>query len=229
MFRATLAALFVGVSPHALLADGLVYRLPEDGTAAVFRMEMTQDAGDRSREVLGTLRLSSVGKDTVDGKACRWIELRLRMTEGDREQDKVAKLLIPEAELVKGGDPMSAVVRAWEKEEEDEPERMEDPASHRRPVPVFLSGPLEDAGTGDDEAVAVEGLGNLTCKTITGRGAYGDAQQLKVEFTTARSDKAPFGVAKCTMKFQHGEQRGTVELLLEKVETKAESAIPDRN
>lgn len=230
MLRTTLALVVGLVSFHARArADGLVYRLPEDGTAAVFSMEMQIDIGDNEKSVAGSLRVSSVGTDTVDGKACRWIELRMKSTEADdRVQDKVAKLLIPEEELRAGGDPISAVIRAWEREEDDDPKRMDDPASTRTPIPAFLSGPLENPGAGDDEAVSVEGLGNLDCKTITGRNEFGRGK-LKVEYTTARSDRAPFGVAKCTMDYVYGDRaRGQIILLLEKVEKNAESAIPDR-
>lgn len=65
------------LSPAA--ADGLLYRLPEDGSYARFDLDIKEQRGEAVGKMLtGSLMMSSVGAKEVDGKKCRWSEIKSR-------------------------------------------------------------------------------------------------------------------------------------------------------
>ena len=113
LFAACVLALTVGVETSAH-AEGLFYQLPKDGSWAEYTIDGVGTNPDDTEVTLrGTVKMSSVGKVQVEGKPCRWIELR---TEGKRNDDKftdTVKLLIPEKHLAKGQDPLGHVIKAW--------------------------------------------------------------------------------------------------------------------
>ncbi len=226
MLRSTLAAAFCVLAPLSASADGLLYQLPKDGTAAHFDISVAFEGLDRP--TTGTLVMSSVGAETIDGKMCRWIELHMSVTDGKRSQDKVAKLLIPEAELQAGKSPLDHVVRAWRREQADgETVAFGDPKHTGTPIPAFLTGPLKEPGKGDDQTVEV-GDRELKCTTLTGRETYGEGDSaLVTQFTVARTDDAPFGVAKLELQIDAFGKKGTIDLVLVKTSTNAKSLLPD--
>src|SRR5262249_52506424 len=86
-------------------ADGLIYRLPEDGSFARFDMEATKGAAGKAEKVQGALLLSSVGRKDVAGKPCRWIEFKIIGQLG-KEDTSIIKVLIPEDKLREGEDAL---------------------------------------------------------------------------------------------------------------------------
>ena len=59
-------------------ADGLLYRLPEDGAFVRFELEVSSNwKGEGETTHKGTLTMSSVGEAKVDGKPGRWLEIKM--------------------------------------------------------------------------------------------------------------------------------------------------------
>ena len=135
-------------------ADGLIYRLPPDGSWAIYRSEqhaehqLTVPPGvelaERARATLpktavvtGFLVLRSVGVEQVDGRPCRWIEIEHAVqmagqtasgAEAERgERQILLKLLVPEGRLAPGQDPFKHVLRMRFKDGRREAETIEDP------------------------------------------------------------------------------------------------------
>jgi hypothetical protein len=133
--------LFLLTRPAA--ADGLIFRLPPDGTAveltgesvgevrAVVPKELEERLTPESRARLteefkfeAAVTVSSVGKVARGGQACRWIELTMR-SRGEKDAGEktshVLKVLIPEKFLRRGEDPLShSVLTFFNPKEVDE-------------------------------------------------------------------------------------------------------------
>src|SRR5436305_7352896 len=84
-------------------ADGLFYRLPADGEFAGYVVEVS--FARKGMEVTGRGNASSVGQETIKGKKCRWIEIKIELTIMDMEDVQIAKVLVPEEHLKAGASP----------------------------------------------------------------------------------------------------------------------------
>src|SRR5690349_14609236 len=117
IMRTLLAAtMAVAVLTASLTArgDGLIAKLPEDGTWAIYKSQGYKERANKTREdVTGTVKISSVGKKTESGEPCRWIEIEhsYKTDAGDKRQ--IEKLLIPEMYLTLGEAPAEHIVRGW--------------------------------------------------------------------------------------------------------------------
>jgi len=188
----------------AARADGLLYKLPKDGTWATYQMDV-KGKGEREDQgtmtVKGTLRLASVGQTVEDGQECRWIEVTWDIEvqeDGDKaiKEKEVYKVLIPEKFLAKGEAPLEHAVRAWEKREKGEPRKMKDQKSaDEGPLPILLAGPLKDAKALPKTEVESK-LGKLQCEGVTGtlefKLAHGEV--IKCALENRLHPDAPFGV-----------------------------------
>ncbi|HEY3391968.1 MAG TPA: hypothetical protein VGK58_04635 [Lacipirellulaceae bacterium] len=125
--------------PSQILADGLIFSLPPDGTwveyvgSGQYRCEFSvpedvlkrmdpagkaqMEALSRPQELQETIRVSSVGVDKYAERGCRWIELRSsskRISSGSQEEHPnpiyLLKMLIPEKYLNRGNDPLDNAV-----------------------------------------------------------------------------------------------------------------------
>ena len=90
----TLSLGFVG----GAAADGLFYRLPADGEFAGYVVEVSFSTKGLEVTGRGNATMSSVGQETVKGKKCRWIEIKLALTIMDMEDVQIAKVLVPATE-----------------------------------------------------------------------------------------------------------------------------------
>lgn len=233
MFCAAVAA--IGWST-ATRADGLVYRLPEDGAKVKYDLEFKGGrAGGEERTGTGSLTISSVGQETVDNEKCRWIEFRMATKIGNDPGERVitSKLLIPEKHIGKDKSPGENIVRGWIRMGEGPAQELKDLKQQiAGPLAAFLTGPLKDAK--DLEKAEVESkLGKLPCAGQTGTVSVeqGDAK-VAVTFENRLHEKAPFGVVTAVMKFdvtRNGMTRegGTITMKLADVGTKAVSELPD--
>ncbi len=89
--------------PHAALADGLLYQLPDDGNWVRYDWDGNGTKPDGTdTKVSGSLTLSSVGKAEINGKECRWIEIAMEVQSEGYKVTDVYKLLIPVEHLRKG-------------------------------------------------------------------------------------------------------------------------------
>src|SRR5690349_2970396 len=94
---ASAAALSVLIATFAARADGLIVKLPEDGTWAIYKSQGYKERGDKTREdVTGSLKISSVGKRIETGEPCRWIEIEHSYKTDDGDKRQTEKVLIPE-------------------------------------------------------------------------------------------------------------------------------------
>ena len=77
-------------------AQNLLSQLPSDGTSVRYLMEFKTTGTDKEMAAIGTLNISSVGKETVDEQPCRWIEINYSVAVNEREIKITEKLMIPE-------------------------------------------------------------------------------------------------------------------------------------
>lgn len=216
-------------------ADGLVYQLPDDGASVEFEMKMSMEQNGMTMDYDGTFWMSSVGKQDVDGTACRWIEFKMVMKQEGRERFHRAKVLIPEAELARGKSPISHAKKGWYQPDDREPREITDFfGNDAGPLPAFLSGPLKDAKELEAETIDSK-LGKLECKGVTGLVQFKQSgRDNEVTFTNRLNDKAPFGVVNSEIRFEmsrDGQQQGaaTMKIKLSKVGKEAKSDLPDLN
>ncbi len=221
-------------------AEGLLYRLPEDGVWVQFQVLGNAIEPDGTDVTLtGTLTISSVGTIDVDGKRCRWIELANDAKVGGQPASYVEKLLIPEEHLMKGKEPLKHVVQAWQKHsmiENNKPRRIMDlegsGAAHLKGIQPFLHGPYENIEKLEPLSIETK-LGKLLCegikaneKTDQGGAAFDST------FTIRLHENAPFGVVAWEAKSkieQNGKDLGsmTLKLKVKDFGKDAKSSIPE--
>jgi hypothetical protein len=221
--------------PTAARADGLIYQLPADGTSAEFDLKVTMESNGQTMEADGSFAIKSVGKQKVDDVDSRWIEFKLVMKLGGRDQTVIAKVLVPEAELTRGKNPIGHVKKWWHKQGDREPKEITDFSSRDAgPLPAFLSGPLKDAKNLDVEVVECS-LGKVECKGVTGTMEYTlSGRKNAATFTNRLHKKAPFGIASSEMSIEFSrdgrvQQNVTMKITLSKVGKDATSELPDSN
>ncbi|MBM4070097.1 MAG: hypothetical protein FJ271_14260 [Planctomycetes bacterium] len=227
-----LLAIVALLSPVA--ADCLVYRLPEDGSFARFDLEIKEQRGDDSKTATGSFTMSSVGAKEVDGKKCRWIEIKMIIKQGEREQVQIVKVLTPEEHLKAGSSAIEHMIKGWAGRPGKEARAVEGSKDRRLgPVSAFLCGPFMNAKKLPAMEIDTK-VGKFTCTGVTGSiKIEQDKTVVEVVFDNRLSDKAPFGVVSSNMKYKatraDGETRdqGTVSLKLVEVGKNAKSDLPD--
>ncbi|MCH8829360.1 MAG: hypothetical protein IID45_07255 [Planctomycetes bacterium] len=232
LLQSTIVLALASCFPLTALANGLLYKLPADGSQIVYDMKMVKKG--RNMTNTGTLSISSVDKATVDGKKCRWIEFSMKMSFMGRDRTTTAKVLIPEAELGKGKNPLKNFKRGWIKHSGQEVKEIKDFNSRQAgPLPAFLPGPL--SGRKELKSAEIDsGIGKLKCKGETGSVNYKQGSiETKVEYETRLNEKSPFGVVSSKLTIQetgNGKLRDTYEISfkLKSVAKNAKSALPDQ-
>ena len=228
--------------PASAQADGLIYKLPADGTGVTYEMEFVKKDANSEVKMTGTLSIASVGKKKVKGTACRWIEFTLKMNFLGRARTIVAKFLIPESDLGKGKFPLSNIKAGWmsQGEQGDRVREMSDPYTRMGgPIPAFLPRPLKDVKQAKPVKIDT-GIGKITAKKLTGKTEYEQGNENRtdkfiVDYELQLADKAPFGVAaaKITMKEYVNRTRLddtiTITLKLKSIDKNVKSGLPDKN
>jgi hypothetical protein len=229
-------------------ADGLLYRLPEDGSWARYsaRQAMTLPKGDRV-SADGTLTLASVGQEQVDNTACRWIEIVMeaKLPGGVRPTKSVFKALIPENRLSSGQDPLGYWVRGWVKMGEQQPQALtrELLANPAMMLNLLVCGPLRDAMELEAKAIETK-LGKLTCEGLVGTRTLKGASvrvkdrkkttgDIKVRMHNYFHDRAPFGVVSSHLDVAFpdlgdGKASTEIDLTLLDAGTGASSELPEQ-
>ncbi len=190
-------------------ADGMVYQLPEDGAWAKFSLEGVFLDPDEQKiatdaNITGTLTISSVGTVQLEGIPCRWIEITIDAQRDGKVFKEVDKLLIPEAELGAGKQPLEHVRDAWylhSSIDGGKPRRIEDVRKmdvvYIQRIRPILHPPF--AGEKKlDKAVVDCKLGKVACECTTAEETEkheGSDIQYHSSYTIYRHDQAPFGVA----------------------------------
>ena len=248
----TMAVLFVlalALPVFTADADGLFLKLPEDGTKVSYTMKMT-DTNVPPEGATQSMTISSVGKVEYKGTPCRWIEIGFLNELKGMRRDTFHKLLIPEAELKKGGNPIGHLVKSYLKQGDSPAAGNKNVASARNgPLPILLGGPIK--GAKKLEAVTLEtGLGKLETAGLKGTTIFKEAAteddddddpagednstpefKLKVDLEFRTHKKVPFGVAQAVLAYTvdtgPGERSGTITFTVDKISKGATSALPD--
>src|SRR5262245_10829775 len=105
-------------------ADGLIYKLPDDGAQVRYDLEIAITGQDA--KVNGSLSVSSVGKTTENGEDCRWIEFKMILNSEGQDHVVISKVLVPEKHLGKGKSGVENVIRGWIKDDNGEPFEIKD-------------------------------------------------------------------------------------------------------
>jgi hypothetical protein len=227
------AGLFIAVAvAQPALADGLIYKLPDDGAQVRYDLEIAITGQDT--KVNGSLSVSSVGKVTENGEDCRWIEFKMIASHDGQDHVNISKVLIPQKHLGKGKSAAENVIRGWIKEENGEPFEIKDlKAPQAVALRAFLAGPLKNAG--ELEKKEIDGkLGKLECPGMTGElELENDIGTITINVENRLNEKAPFGLVTATWKFElknNGQVLvgGTFTLTPTDTSTTALSDLPDK-
>ena len=173
-------------------ADGLLHRLSEDGAWVRYIVTVRDSDGDMT----GNMILRSVGRASVEGQQCRWIELQFDM---DRLK-AITKLLIPETYLRSGQTPLDHLVRGWIKLGDRATRKLDDTADWGL-LRYLLTSPLGDSKELETAEVVEWLQGRLKCAIRTGRlrlkpmSPTGRCREEDVSYEVGFHEEVPFGVA----------------------------------
>jgi hypothetical protein len=196
-----IAAILVSVAPA--IADGIISQLPPDGSWVQYDVtgEALEPSGNVSVTLKGTFKLSSVGREMLDGNPCRWIEIETAIEFGrgeeKRELTEIVKLLVPEKFLVNGQNPSAHVLKAWKQDGQGVARELNlkgDDAREVTSLDEIFHGPLNLKETKEDVALETP-AGNFRCQSIKAK-QIPEQRDAPVEFSTQTwlADKTPFGV-----------------------------------
>jgi hypothetical protein len=243
--------LFVLISIHSELhAGGLIVRLPEDGVEVRYKIQY-ENAPGRGLGGMQFMTIRSVGKVTHRDKPCRWIEFGfLGGKTFYAKKDSHMKILVPESELIKGGEPLAHVIKGFLSPGNFDAE----PQAIPKVIPISKTLlPILLAPVGNKvvplEAIQVNtGLGNLQCQGSKGTGVFIDKSieddrvaeaiekntfKVTADMEYRFHDKVPFGVAqlRLAMVVDPGGKSDKVNMTIiftaEKISTGVVSAMPD--
>ena len=238
--------LFVLISIHSVShAGGLIVKLPEDGVEVRYKIEYkTMPAGIM---VMKFMTIRSVGKITHMGKPCRWIEFGFLLGETVNSRDRHIKILVPETELIKGGEPLAHVIKGFVRQRNSEPRALPKVIPVRQtPLPILLA-PVGNKAVPLEAIQVNTGLGNLKCHGSKGTGVFSDKSieeegeegeegstfKVTADMEYRFHDKVPFGVAQLRLAMvadpggKSDKMNMTMIFTVEKISTGAVSAMPD--
>jgi hypothetical protein len=229
-------------------ADGLLYRLPPDGTWVQYTLKQHMEMPKQKNVTLvGALSLASVGEEMVNYQTCRWIEVVID-TKGPDGQGlrSVFKALIPEKRLKKGQNPAHYWLKGWGKMGDQEPQALtrEFLANPAMIINLVVAGPLENPRELSEKQIETK-LGKLDCRGIAGTLTYSGAairvdkgkkmtkKDLIVHVETYLHEAVPFGVMTSRQQvtfpdFWAGARSVEMDLTLLDVGTDAKSELPDQ-
>ena len=209
----------------AVRADDVpTFMLPEDGAWAKYRVTSTRTRGDRTLHDEMELTLSSVGKETRDGKACRWLEVVSKEKDAaGNELRGIVNVLIPEDAFQSKDHPLRMLVEGKHRRPRNrESVKLDWESATDSPLMVFLPGPLEDRKKLEDRTLSSPD-GEIACTGTQGR--YSLESERRGTLTVTRSawvhSKAPFGVVRAELRLKQtrdGRERDMGELTLELIE-----------
>jgi hypothetical protein len=224
--------LTLATASPALRGDGLIYRLPEDGTSVRYDLDMKVGRDGMEKSAGGYLAVSSVGKEQVNDQPCRWIEFKMVFDIDGKERTIVAKTLIPEKALKRGENAGAHMIRGWLKQRDEAEELRDLQGSNAGPLPAFLAGAAPDAKTLDKKKIDSK-LGMLDCAGVVGTHTFQQGQEnVTIKQETRLHDKAPFGVVNSRMEFHIerdgvSRERGVMTLTILEVTQGARSELPE--
>lgn len=219
-----------------LTGSGLIYQLPTDATRVNFDMVATVERnGRQSSPNKGTISISSVGKKTVNGVQCRWIEFAIGMDRDDPERSKpaISKLLIPEEKLRTGADPINYIFEGYSQSSAQREARAVGPRILPQDGPLYalLPGQMKDIKTIPSKSIKTS-LGTLECQGLAGHIDFKErGQDITISYEIYRHEKAPFGVVAYHMQIENKKngkttRKANMNLTLRDVEENVQSEMP---
>lgn len=235
MRRWTFLALIITAAAGPVRADGLIHRLPADGTSVRYGMELKVTRNGMEKAMTGELTQSSVGKVEANGMPCRWIEIKMVFDVDGKSMKIVAKTLIPEKALKAGENPGAHIVRGWMSQRDRAAEPLNDLQNSKAgPLGAFLSGPAADAKKLPKETVDSK-IGKLECEGIVGSLALDQGnEKVKIKLESRLHDQAPFGVVRSRLEFEverngQASESGVITLNALEVTKNAKSELADKD
>ena len=213
-------------------AQNLLSQLPSDGTSVRYLMEFKTTGTDKEMAAIGTLNISSVGKETVDEQPCRWIEIYYSVAVNDREIKITEKLLIPEKYCQAGQAPLAHVVKAkaYIQRGNRDPHPLADALdAFVSPIPLLLFSSLENKQPLEKKLVESK-LGELPSAGTKGDFKYQIGErEVTCQVTTWQHPKAPFGIVQAELNnIKIGQQPTfSISLTLNAILKNTRSRFPD--
>ena len=220
MMRTTavlLLAIACLAGPSSASAQMLIWNLPKDdgvwvrfeGAYKQTRARPNSNAGDENLEWRSELTISSVGRETVDGRPSRWVEFKSITKPNGLEQKPgpgdsyIYKVLIPEDRVI--GKTVDAetipitylpIIKGWRKVGEREPQPVTEKALAIYPTITLVTYYPDLKLEGEAEQLQVGGMavsarlwkGERVLQTSTSRSTNAASLWL--------SDEVPFGLAR---------------------------------
>lgn len=205
------AALLVIDRPESSWGQVFLQSLPADGSQVVFAgvLRVTEPSPTSSDETVTTdwlqqITISSVGSQSVDGRACRWIELKVergkRNEEGNVDLGQagviIYKCLVPEDAVGHETSDFLPIVRGWRKIADGEPQPMKGQLLRIAPI-ITLIDAYPDAQEKPSETLQIQGLGDVACTVRAGSRQYqGRTGRAANNGQIWLSDRVSFGIIK---------------------------------
>lgn len=229
-------------------AEGLIQRLPEDGTWLRYRLSIIQTEGTKTGRIDGSLTIRFVGRPIIAGTAHRWMEWSFALQDKNERRTAIERFLIPEHGFRAGVNPFSELRQVWTVgDEEPEAGRLDD---YRSPDLdnaengwlVRLLEPLAEPVVLEQTRSVPHAGGRWECRGLrtdlmrrpqnTSREAEADAFPLEWfgHFTLWTHRDVPTGVAAAELEFAEtfadGVHRTQFVLLLEEIGSGATAQLP---
>ena len=203
----------IDLVPSLLHADGLIRKLPKDGTWAEYQIDCTIGEGETAWNESGVLRVASLGQVTKDGQACRWLEFAFIPKAEDAkasgpakekpttDRKEIIKVLVPEKFLATGETPLEHILEAWEGRNPGHASKVPHPEDiEGGPLPLLLAGPLKDAKPLPKADVESK-LGKVPCEGEKGVLDFKsrEGRDFHFEIENRLHADSPFGVVRGEM------------------------------
>jgi hypothetical protein len=226
-------------TPVAIAAkDEPAAKLPEDG--AWVRYQQDWERLDNGLKETRKITVSVVGHVVENDEACRWIELKHLVSEGDEKGTWIFKLLIRENDLMENENPLERVIRAWLQSPDKEITLFEPDETSFLPILLWTSGTPKKPSTADETKNIEYQKGRL-------KAAHAKVGQIVIpertrpdyrnswDYTLWQHTDLPIGFAEARIKYEvrgpdmkDRTQQVTV-YLLEDAGTGAKTELPDNN
>ena len=205
-------------------ANGLINSLPDDGSWVILKAKSELDLQGNLQTFDRELKISSVGKQEVEGRPARLIELSTELF-GQKVQ---AKLLIEEKYLKGDQDPFEHVVKAWARGPDGNVAEI--PDERLRRFMIFALGvPHFNKPEKKEKEKIKTDLGEFECQHLKGEAEADGPMDQKIKFNGEiwTNDKVPFGLVKAKIKSDIGV--GSIETEMEAIKSgkDAKSELPD--
>lgn len=203
-------AVLLTITPTFVQADGIIHKLPEDGSWVEYFVEGKEIDANDPRDVkggTGKLKIASVGTETVDGEPCRWLEIQGSFKDDNQSQEEriTLKLLIPEKHLKQGEKPREHIRRGWVRvslgDRDGDVVKLDaaDPGPFAWVLDILLAGPVTQTEKVEPKTVLFQ-KGEVECPGVTASFGYtmkirDEEREMPGTVTTWFQETVPFGVA----------------------------------